>query len=189
MRRSTILVIAVLCAAGAALGTALLAGRVLAPGSSAAPPPEAVWSEVAWPFPVDQFGRGKAYHCTAEHCGSDVKLYLRAKIGFCDCVSTIEDDEVDRVGDVDLIGSERTALGPGRPISVRWMKGRSRAYALAARGSAAKSALSIAFHDRCDMIVATAAVAGDRPATQEETVLEFLNSDRVLRWAEVTLGL
>jgi len=76
---------------------------------------------------------------------------------------------------------------PG-PIEVRWMKGRSRPYAL---GDAAKarSALSIALHERCDMIVATAALTGDQPAVQEPTVVEFLNSEVVLRWAEVTLGL
>jgi hypothetical protein len=69
------------------------------------------------------------------------------------------------------------------------MKGRSRPYAVAGRGAAAKSVLAIAFHERCDMIVATAAVGGDRPARQEPAVIEFLNSDVVLRWAEVTLGL
>jgi hypothetical protein len=33
------------------------------------------------------------------------------------------------------------------------MKGRSRAYALTARNPPGKSALSVAFNDRCDMIV------------------------------------
>jgi hypothetical protein len=183
MRPSIIVAIVVVCAAGG-----LLAGRVLMPGGSVAPSPDAAWSEVSWPFPVDQFGRGKAYHCKAELCGTEVKLYLRAKIGFCDCATTIDDDAVDRVSDVDLVGGERAALGTGRPIVVRWMQGRSRSYALGA-GSTAGSALAIAFHDRCDMIVATAALAGNQPAAHEDAVLAFLNSDRVLRWAEVTLGL
>ena len=117
-----------------------------------------------------------------------MSLYIRAKIGFCGCVTAIDDDDVDRVGDLDLLGKERTALGAGRPIEVRWMKGRSRPYAL---GDAAKarSALSKALHERCDMIVATAALTGDQPVVQEPTVVEFLNSEVVLRWAEVTLGL
>jgi hypothetical protein len=174
----------VACAVGG-----VLAGRVLTSNGSIPPPPDAAWSEVAWPFPVDQWGRGKAYHCKAEHCGTDVKLYLRAKIGFCDCTTSIDDDTVDRVGDLDLVGGARAALGPGRPIAVRWMLGRSRGYALGAGGSPAASALSIAFHDRCDMIVATAALAGVQPAAHEHAVLAFLNGDRVLRWAEVTLGL
>jgi hypothetical protein len=73
-----------------------------------------------------------------------VNLYLRAKIGLCNCVSAIDDEEVDRVGDVDLVGGERAELGPGRSIDVRWMKGRSRGYAVGGRGAAAKSALSVA---------------------------------------------
>ena len=44
-------------------------------------------------------------------------------------------------------------------------------------------------HDRGDLIVATAAIGGGQPGVQEDAVLEFLNSDLVLRWAEVTLGL
>ena len=109
-------------------------------------------------------------------------------IGDAPAEVAVDDDDVDRVGDLDLLGKERAALGAGRPIEVRWMKGRSRPYAL---GDAAKarSALSIAFHERCDMIVATAALTGDQPTVQEPTVVEFLNSDVVLRWAEVTLGL
>jgi hypothetical protein len=148
-----------------------------------------IWTQVKWPFAPDLWGPGLAFRCKAADCGSEVYLYLRAKIGFCNCTSAIDDDMVDRVGDVDLLASERGALGPGRAIDVRSMKGRSRGYAVAGRGATAKSALSIAFHDRCDLIVATAAVGGDQPGLQEDAVLEFLNSDLVLRWAEVTLGL
>ena len=100
-----------------------------------------------------------------------------------------DDEELDRVGDVDLVGGESSALGPGRPVVVHWMKGRSRGYAVSGRGPSTKSVLSIAFNDRCDVIVATIAVGSDGPAAQEEVVLEFLNSDLVLRWAQTTLGL
>jgi len=148
-----------------------------------------VWTEVGWPLPVDQWGGGRAFRCNAADCGSEVNLYLRAKIGFCNCTSEIDDEEIDRVGDVDLVGGESAALGPGSPVGVHWMKGRSRGYAIGGRGATAKSALSIAFHDRCDMIVATAAVGNNEPAAQEGPVLDFLNSDLVLRWAETTLGL
>jgi hypothetical protein len=148
-----------------------------------------IWSEIEWPFPLDLWGPGPAFRCKAADCGSEVHLYLRAKIGFCNCPSAIDDEMVERVGDVDLLASERKALAPGRVINVRSMKGRSRGYAVTGRGATAKSALSIALHDRCDLIVATAAIAGDQPGAQEEMVLEFLNSDLVLRWAEKTLGL
>jgi len=44
-------------------------------------------------------------------------------------------------------------------------------------------------HGRCDLIVAAAAMGGGQPCVQEDAVLEFLNRDLVLRWAEVRLGL
>jgi hypothetical protein len=52
-----------------------------------------------------------------------------------------------------------------------------------------EQALTVAFHDRCDMIVATAALGNNDPALQHEAVLDLLNSDLVLRWVETTLGL
>ncbi len=146
-----------------------------------------VWTEAAWPFPIDQWGEGWAFQCKAADCGIEVNLYLRPKIGFCNCQTGVADDEeLDRVSDVDLVGSERSALGAGRPITVHWMKGRSRGYTVGV--PAAKSVLSLAFNNRCDVIVATV-VAGDAPVVQEQAVLEFLNGDLVLRWAEVVLGL
>ena len=182
-------------AIAAALAILLVTGgsAVLLRGKAPDPPRLAagnrpVWAEVAWPFPLDQWGSGLAFRCKPIDCGSDINLYLRAKIGFCNCASEIDDDEVDRVGDTYLVGGERTALGAGRPIGVHGMQGRSRGYEI--RGSAMmKSALTVAFHDRCDMLVATAALGNTDPALQHDAVLEFLNSDLVLRWAETTLGL
>ena len=145
---------------------------------------------MAWPFPIDQWGKGKAFRCKAADCGTEVNLYIRAKIGFCNCTTGVADDEeLDRMGDFDLMGDSSRTLGAGRPISVAWMKGRSRAYTLDARSPPGKSALSVAFNDRCDAIVATAVLGHDRPAAIEPSVIEFLNGKTVMRWAEVTLGL
>jgi hypothetical protein len=145
-----------------------------------------VWSESTWPFPIDQWGEGWAYKCRAADCGVDVNLYLRPKIGFCNCQTGVADDEeLDRVSDTELLGSERSALGPGKAITVHWMKGRSRGYKVAASG---KPVLSLAFNNKCDVIVATV-VAGDKPVAQEAAVLEFLNGEMVLHWAEQVLGL
>jgi hypothetical protein len=87
------------------------------------------------------------------------------------------------------MGEKLAVLGPGHPINVAWMKGRSRAYAISDPYRARNSALAVAFNDRCDAIVATAVVAQDGPAAFEPGVIEFLNSKTVLHWAEVTLGL
>src|SRR5216683_6535684 len=166
---------------------AFLAARPSADAPRTASHDRPVWTEAAWPFPVDQWGGGWAFQCKAADCGIDVKLYLRPKIGFCNCQTGVADDEeLDRVGDVDIVGSERSALGPGRPIAVHSMKGRSRGYKVGA--PSAKSVLSLAFNNRCDVIVATV-VAGDEPVAQEQAVLEFLNGDLVRHRAEVVLGL
>ena len=144
------------------------------------------WTDAAWPFPIDQWGQGWAYQCTAADCGVEVNVYLRPKIGFCNCQTGVADDEeLDRVGDVDLFGSESSALGPGRPIEVHAMKGRSRGYRVG--GPSTKSVLSLAFNDRCDVVVATV-VAGNEPVAHEQAVLNFLNGDLILSWVDVVLG-
>ena len=128
------------------------------------------WTEVQWPFPIDQFGRGKAFQCGARDCGTPVTLYVRAKIGFCNCATGVADDEeLERIGDLELLGGKAAAQGDGRPIAVAWMKGRSRSYALSRRhrSGPASPRSSIGYNDRCDAIVATVVVPHDRPADVE----------------------
>src|SRR5215470_7501250 len=171
MSKRIVTVAAVLLVAGIGGYAFLLAAKPPAEMRGEGP----VWTEAAWPFPIDQWGQGWAYQCKAADCGIEVNLYLRPKIGFCNCQTGVADDEeLDRVSDVDLIGGEGSALGPGRPIAVHWMKGRSRGYRIGAPST--RSVLSLAFNERCDVIVATV-IAGDDPVEQEQAVLEFLNSD------------
>jgi hypothetical protein len=172
----------------AAFGVGGIAGAIaLRDARLADSAPRPVWSEVAWPFPVDQWGKGRAFRCTYADCGAEVALYLRAKIGFCNCVTGVSDDaELDRMSDFDLIGAV-APLGAGRTISIGRMQGRSRAYAQ--RHPAGQSAISAAVSDRCDMVVATAVMPHDRLAAIEPGLIAFLNSATVLRWAEITLGL
>ena len=148
------------------------------------------WTEVAWPFAPDEWGKGKAFRCEGSNCGAEVNLYIRAKLGFCNCETGIADDaDLDRMGDLYLVGGQVTALAAGRPITVGHMTGRSRVYALSARSPLGKTAISAAFNDRCDMIVATVLFPHDRPDAIEPKAIEFLNGKTVMRWAEVTLGL
>jgi hypothetical protein len=164
-----------------------LAGTYVSRGAAS---PEQLWIEVPWPFPMDQWGYGKAFACKAADCGTEATVYLRAKIGFCNCSTGVADDEeLDRISDFDLIGGRPSAQAPGHPITVAWMKGRSRAFNAEGAMGAKVSALSVGFNERCDAIVATAVVAPGRAAEVEAAVLAFLNSRTVLRWAEVTLGL
>src|SRR5712671_5239268 len=137
-----------------------------------------VWTEVKWPFPLDQWGVGRAFVCRSADCGGEVDLYLRAKLGFCNCTTGVSDDaELDRVGDLELLSDKFEGLSDGRPISVGWMNGRSRPYQVAIRYGSPRTALAIAFNDKCDVVVATV-VADDVP-TAERAALGFLNSDLV----------
>jgi hypothetical protein len=190
MRRTTVICAGAAFALGGLVGAyALLADKPVERGVAMGAPHPA-WREVQWPFPMDQWGKGKAYQCKAADCGTEVTVYVRAKIGFCNCTTGVSDDEeLDRISDFDLLDNKLAALAPGRPISVAWMKGRSRAFTMGGVQPAGKSALSIGFNDRCDAIVATAVFGHEQPAAVEPAVLEFLNSKTVLRWAEVTLGL
>jgi hypothetical protein len=69
------------------------------------------------------------------------------------------------------------------------MKGRSRAFDVAATFGSRVSALSVGFNQGCDAVIATAVVAPDHVVTIEPAVIAFLNSSTVLRWAETSLGL
>jgi hypothetical protein len=184
--------LAIFAALACAVATAgFLAVRLLQPaGNEVATPAGPVWNEAKWPFLVDQWGTGRAFNCKPADCGTEVKLYLRAKLGSCNCTAGIADDaDLDNMSDFDLVGGDVSPLGAGRPITIAWMRGRSRAYMIAPRNRLGKSVISVAFNDRCDMIVATVVLSHDRPATIEPGVMKFLNSRTVLDWAEVALGI
>jgi hypothetical protein len=165
----------------------LLAGDAV---TLAADAPRPIWSEVKWPFPIDQWGTGRAFRCAAADCGVEVALYLRAKIGFCNCTTGVsDDDELDRVGDLELFSERWLGLSDGKPITIGLMNGRSRPYRVEMRYGAPISALAIGFNDKCDVAVATVVAERDRLATAERLGIDFLNSDLVLRWAHRELGL
>jgi hypothetical protein len=182
--------------AGLALGMAAMAGALVldmwprASAPESRPGGQPGWTEIKWPFAVDLWSVGRAFRCNPAACKGEVVLFVRAKIGFCNCTMGVADDaELERLADLDLFGGRHAADGPGQPISVASMQGRRRSYAIAGTSPAGKSALAIAFNDRCDAIVATAIVSHDRPAAAEQAVLEFLNGEIVLKWVRITLGL
>jgi hypothetical protein len=148
------------------------------------------WTEVKWPFALDQWGTGRAFECAAADCGAEIRLYLRPKLGFCNCTTGVADDaELDRVGDLELLSDQFEGLYDGRPVTVGWMKGRSRPYHVKIPYAAPRTALAIAFNDKCDVVVATVVTDRQRIAAAESAVLEFLNGNLVLRWIERELGI
>src|ERR1700694_1381422 len=93
--------------------------------------PHPVWREARWPFPMDQWGKGTAYRCSAAACGSEINIYLRAKVGFCDCAKGMTDDaDLDRVSDFDLFGGALYPQAASEAIRVAWMNGRVRPFAI-----------------------------------------------------------
>jgi hypothetical protein len=167
----------------------LLAGDASTVGVQRAAVTRANFVEVKWPFPLDQWGRGRAFHCAAADCGVDIVLYLRAKIGFCNCDTGVSDDaELDRVGDMELYSPKFIGLSDGRSIKVGWMEGRSRPYRVDIPYSQPRTAQAIAFNEQCDVIVGTVVADPGRLPEAERLALVFLNGDMVLKWARAELG-
>src|SRR5271154_7589610 len=103
------------------------------------------WREIAWPFPRDGWPAGRAFHCAVASCGDDIELYVRPKIGFCNCDSGVaDDDEVDRVADLDLISERFAPVAPGKAIRVAEMPGRLRNYHLDMPDGARHAAIGVA---------------------------------------------
>src|ERR1700742_2916802 len=86
----------------------------------------AQWQEIAWPYPRDAWPPGRAFRCTScGEGGAAVELYVRPKIGFCNCDTGVADDEVDRVADLDLISQKFVPTADGKVVSLTDLTGRA----------------------------------------------------------------
>jgi hypothetical protein len=172
MRRQPVIVVAVL-SVGALSGVAAYENSR---------PQVAHWREIAWPLPRDGWPAGRAFSCGAAWCGDDIELYVRPKAGFCNCDSGVaDDDEVDRVADLDLISERFVPLAAGEVVRVAEMPGRSRAYSLRMADGARHSAVGIAVSRRCDLLVAVAQGKGAMAGVQH-AALEFLATGGLKQW-------
>jgi len=173
-------------------GAGLMAGSVAVFGVHAPAPPSPAapgWTEVKWPFLLDQWGIGKAFICSPADCGVKVAVYVRPKIGFCNCTTGVSDDgELERVADTDLVSLRTRPAGASRPVKIGWMKGLARPYGVS-DGETSETLLSVAYNNECDVVVAIAALGDGDPAVIEPKVVAFLNSDPMLQWAQKELGL
>jgi hypothetical protein len=146
------------------------------------------WREIAWPFPRDGWPAGRAFHCDASACGDDVELYVRPKIGFCNCDSGVaDDDEVDRVADLDLMSQRFAPVEVGKVVHIAEMAGRSRSYDLKMADGSTHAAVGFALSRRCDLLVAVAQGTGDAAGVQH-VAAEFLSSDDMSRWMTAALN-
>jgi hypothetical protein len=150
-------------------------------------PHHPVWTEIKWPFLMDQWGMGKAYQCKASDCGVELALYIRPKIGFCSAtVGVADDNELERLSDFEFMHDAGAARDAGHVINVGWMKGRLRAYG---PDKAHTTAFAIAYNNDSNALVATVVSNDTQPDGVEPTIIGFLNSESMLRWVSSTLGL
>ncbi|HEV7409216.1 MAG TPA: hypothetical protein VGO01_12095 [Bradyrhizobium sp.] len=150
-------------------------------------PAVAGWREIAWPFPRDGWPAGRAFRCDTALCGEAIELYVRPKIGFCNCDSGVaDDDEVDRVADLDLISERFVALEPGRVVQVAAMSGRIRNYSLQMQDGSRHTAVGIAVSRRCDLLVAVAQGKSEATGLQR-AALGFLAKGDVTHWMTAAL--
>ena len=167
---------------------ALALGALAAVPAYEASMPHENWQEIAWPFPRDGWPAGRAFRCNAAACGGDVEVYIRPKLGFCDCGTGVaDDDEVDRVADIDLISPQFVPLQAGKAVRVADMPGRIRAYDLKIGDGVPHGAIGIAVSHRCDLLVAAAQGRGDAAVVQR-AALELLASAETAQWVKFAMN-
>ena len=132
-----------------------LLALVLALALTGASPPAAAdgaWEEIAWPFPRDAWPAGRAFRCPEAGC--DLVVYVRPKLGFCNCAAGVTDDaEVDAVSDLDMLSAEFRPAAPGAPVRVGDLAGRARRYVLPVP-EGEREAAGYALSSHCDLLVA-----------------------------------
>ena len=151
---------------------------------------EPIWIETKWPFLMDQWGEGRSFQCKAADCGTELNLYIRAKVGFCSSTTGVADDnELERLSDFDFMKGQATALAGSHEIDIAGMKGRLREYAISGPILSQTYAVAVAFNSNSDALVATVTLKGGPPAAMEPVILKFLNGETIQRWVTRTLGL
>jgi hypothetical protein len=136
-----------------------------------------VWREVQWTAPFDPWPKGREFRCSGGACGSELRLTIRPKIGFCNCATGVaDDDELDRVGDLDLIADDFSASTEGHTITVGTLH-RVR------HGSREGTALGLAAAANCNVVVAAISGTGRLGDTAQAEVLKFLQSPEMAAWA------
>ena len=147
-----------------------------------------VWSDMKWPLAFDPWPPGRAFHCSKADCGAGIELYVRPKLGFCNCtVGITGDSEIDQVGDLAAIGPDFVPTSASHSVVVGDMKGLARNYRIKLSAGDVE-ALAIVTSKKCDVVVVTIASTSTIPVEVEKAALALLNSDRVLPWIADSVG-
>jgi hypothetical protein len=153
------------------------------------PSSNSMWREIAWPFGRDAWPPGRAFRCIAPECGDGAEFYVRPKMGFCNCALGVSDDEeVDRVTDLDLISERFRPAAAGKPVQFAGLSGRSRSYAMEMPDGTEHLAAGIALSHKCDALVAVAHGKPPKASSLERAALDLLSSTALTEWMDSVLG-
>ena len=147
------------------------------------------WQEIAWPFPRDAWPEGRAFRCNSAACGGVLEVYVRPKVGLCNCGAGITGDaEVDAVSDVDLMAPDFVPLADGERVEMAGMVGRSRPYRLVLPGGKSLRSAGIALSHRCDLVAA--ASAGEAAGTPQasKAIAALLSQPALNHWLLNQMG-
>jgi hypothetical protein len=149
----------------------------------------AMWQQIPWPFGRDAWPPGLAFRCMAPDCSDGAEVYVRPKMGFCNCALGVSDDEeVDRVIDLDLISEHFRPVAAGKPVHIAGLAGRSRSYTLDMPDGTVRAAAGIALSHQCDAVVAVTHGKSANAAGLEREALDLLSSKAVTAWLDSALG-
>lgn len=168
-------------------------------GSKEAGSQDPRWKETQWPFVLDEWGFGRAFVCMPADCGERIEVFIRPKIGFCNCTTGVSDEtELERVADTDLVSPAVRPLGAATAVRIAWMNGLTRTYAVPGGGPPGRlpsgaappgQLVSIAVNDECDVVVALARIGTADPDRAAAAAVAFLRTPPVVLWVKKELGL
>ena len=109
-----------------------------------------------------------------------LEIYIRPKLGFCGNCDTgvVEDSEVDRVTDIDLLDENFKPLQAGSRIRITDLLGRSRLYRLKMKNGSERLAEAIAVSHNCDLVVAIV-IGNVADEATRKTAHQFIESNKV----------
>ena len=143
-----------------------------------------VWHEAAWTPPIDNWGTGLSFVCDNAACPGGVRMFARTKVGFCNCFSGVaDDDEIDRIGDVDLHGGAYKPIEAGQVTVVGDLKGRKRLFQIQNRWAGGRQVLSIVVASDCKAVVATLVSGSPISPSMESTAVAVLRERPFQQWA------
>ena len=141
------------------------------------------WEETAWHMPLDNWGEGRVWRAALPG-GGEVRLFARTKTGFCNCFDGIaNDDEIDRIGDVDLHGDDFRPIAPGRVTTLGALPGRERLFRASGKWSGARHVLSLVVAADCKAVVATLVSNETISSGTEAAATALLTGEDFRHWA------